>query len=127
MHMAWLGIVGGRLESRFQYSGTMVYNTFPWPNFDKKYHQPIEKCAQSILDVRAEYSQSTLADLYDPLSMPIKLLKAHQALDKAVDSAYGYKGAETDSARVAFLFDLYQKVTSLLPPDSNKKKKKEKN
>jgi hypothetical protein len=68
-----------------------------------------------VLDARATHPQASLADLYDPLTMPANLLKAHQALDKAVDAAHGYKGASTDAARVAFLFERYQAITSLLP------------
>lgn len=115
MHIAWLGTVGGRLESRFQYSGTMVYNTFPWPEPTAKERAAIEAAAKGVLDARAAHPGASLADLYDPLSMPPDLVKAHQALDKAVDIAYGYKAAATDAARVAFLFDRYQQLTSLLP------------
>jgi hypothetical protein len=75
----------------------------------------IETAAQAVLDARAVHPNASLADLYDPLTMPANLLKAHQALDKAVDAAYGYKGAATDAARVAFLFERYQQLTSLLP------------
>lgn len=121
MHMAWLGTVGGRLESRFQYSGTMVYNTFPWPEPTEKQTQSIETAAQAVLDARAAHPNASLADLYAPVTMPANLLKAHQALDKAVDAAYGYKDAQTDAARVAFLFELYQKITSLLPVEKTKK------
>ncbi len=77
--------------------------------------QLIETAALAVLDARAAHPQASLADLYDPLTMPANLLKAHQALDKAVDAAYGYKGANTDAARVAFLFERYQALTSLLP------------
>ncbi len=115
MHIAWLGTVGGRLESRFQYSGTMVYNTFPWPEPTAKERAAIEAAAKGVLDARAAHPGASLADLYDPLSMPPDLVKAHHALDKAVDIAYGYKAAATDAARVAFLFDRYQQLTSLLP------------
>ena len=79
----------------------------------------IEACAQAVLDARAVHANASLADLYDPLTMPANLLKAHQALDKAVDAAYGYKGAATDAARVAFLFERYQQITSLLPSLTN--------
>jgi hypothetical protein len=79
----------------------------------------IEACAQAVLDARAVHTNASLADLYDPLTMPANLLKAHQALDKAIDAAYGYKGAATDAARVAFLFERYQQITSLLPSLTN--------
>ena len=75
----------------------------------------IEVAAQAVLDTRAQFPGSTLADLYDPLTMPPALLKAHQKLDAAVDAAYGRRGFKTDAERVAFLFELYQRYTSLLP------------
>lgn len=138
MHMAWVRSVCGRLKSDFRYSAGIVYNNFPWPviasdtvarqsitNADgllrhdvprnDKQIAAIETAAQAVLDARAAHPQASLADLYDPLTMPANLLKAHQALDKAVDTAYGYKGANTDAARVAFLFERYQAITSLLP------------
>ncbi len=80
------------------------------------------QAAQAVLDARATHPNASLADLYDPLTMPANLLKAHQALDKAVDAAYGYKGANTDAARVAFLFERYQQLTSLLPVADKPKK-----
>lgn len=126
MHMAWLGTVGGRLKSDFQYSGTMVYNTFPWPLCSScnargtdapadRSRQAIETAAQAVLDARAQFPGATLADLYDPLTMPSALLKAHQKLDAAVDKAYGKTGFKSDAERVAFLFQRYQALTSLLP------------
>lgn len=115
MHMAWLRSVGGRMKSDFQYSISIVYNNFPWPEPNDIQRNKIEAAAQAVLDARAVHTNASLADLYDPLTMPANLLKAHQVLDKAVDVAYGYKGANTDAARVAFLFERYQKITSLLP------------
>ena len=126
MHMAWLKSVGGRLESRYRYSAGVVYNNFPWPALQAKQDAAIEACAQAVLDARAAHPNASLADLYDPLTMPANLLKAHQALDKAVDAAYGYKGAQTDAARVAFLFERYQQLTSLLPAEKAKKPRKTK-
>ncbi len=120
MHISWLGAVGGRLESRFQYSGTMVYNTFPWPTPTDKQRTSIETAAQVVLDARAAHPGASLADLYDPLTMPPDLVKAHQKLDAVVDASYGYKGGSTDAARVAFLFGMYQQLTSLLPADCGK-------
>jgi hypothetical protein len=110
MHMAWLGAVGGRLESRFQYSATLVYNTFPWPTPTPSQKKSIEAAAQGILSARARFPASTLADLYDPLVMPAELLKAHRALDKAVDVAYGKATFATEAERVAFLFRLYERL-----------------
>jgi type II restriction/modification system DNA methylase subunit YeeA len=126
MHNGWMRTVGGRLKNDYRYSGSLVYNTFPWPALQTNTHNTVEACAQAVLDARAEYANASLADLYDPLTMPANLLKAHQALDKAVDAAYGYKGAATDAARVAFLFERYQQLTSLLPSLTNIKTKAKK-
>lgn len=109
MHMAWMRVTSGRLESRYQYSAKLTYNTFPWPlNPDQKRQQAVEIAAQQILDARAKYPESSLADLYDPRAMPPELAKAHQSLDKAVDAAYGKTTFKTEADRVAFLFELYQ-------------------
>lgn len=124
MHMAWVRYTCGRLESRYRYSKDIVYNNFPWPeNPSEKQKQTIETAAQGILDARLQFPDSSLADLYDPLTMPPVLLKAHQTLDKAVDAAYGKVAFKTEAERVAFLFELYQKYTSLLPVEKAKKKK----
>ncbi len=114
MHMAWMRAVSGRLESRYQYSAKITYNNFPWPEPTDKQREAIEKAAQAVLDARALYPQSTLADLYDPLTMPPELVKAHQALDRAVDAAYGVKGFDSEAKRVAFLFERYQQIAAPL-------------
>jgi hypothetical protein len=108
MHMAWMRTVCGRMKSDYQYSNTIVYNNFPWAKPTDKQIKTIEEKAQAVLDIRAEHKTSTLADLYNPLTMPPDLTKAHNQLDKAVDAAYGYKGSKDDAARVAFLFERYQ-------------------
>jgi hypothetical protein len=127
MHMAWIRSVCGRLESRYQYSNGIVYNNFPWPeNPSDKQKQAIEAAAQAVLDARAQFPDSSLADLYDPLTTPPVLLKAHQALDKAVDAAYGKTNFKTEAERVAFLFELYQKYTTLFPVVKVKKGSKTK-
>ena len=124
MHMAWMRQVGGRLESRYRYSGSMVYNTFPWPGEPTdKQRAAVEASAQAVLDARAQFPGATLADLYDPLTMPPALVKAHQKLDAAVDAAYGKKNFKNDAERVAFLFELYRKYTSLLPGETKPKQK----
>ena len=116
LHMAWMRQVGGRLESRYQYSAHIVYNNYPWPlDVSEEKRAEIEAAGQAVLDARALYPDSSLADLYDPLTMPTELQKAHHAVDKAVDAAYGYKGDKADAPRVAFLFTLYERLTSLLP------------
>lgn len=125
MHNAWVRAVCGRLESRYRYSASIVYNNFPWPeNPTNKQKQAIETAAQGILDARAQFPDATLADLYDPLTMPPALLKAHQALDKAVDAAYGKSGFKTEAERVAFLFERFQQLTSLLPQEKSQKSTK---
>jgi hypothetical protein len=143
MHMAWVRAVCGRLKSDYRYSAGIVYNNFPWPELTpqtavageigreqgpikavNKYSNAIEAAAQGVLEARASFPNSTLADLYDPLTMPPALVKAHQALDRAVDAAYiaaekaaGRKPPKigSDAERVAFLFQRYQVLTSLLP------------
>ena len=175
MHMSWMRYTCGRMKSDYQYSNTIVYNNFPWPELTDipstvrterscpqdgevevspahpstpsagaayaqgertredqrirlveghKHRVAIEHAAQAVLDARAAFPESTLADLYDPLSMPPVLVKAHQALDRAVDAAYlaaekiaGRKPPRlgSDAERVAFLFERYQQLTSLLP------------
>ncbi|MFN7182982.1 MAG: DNA methyltransferase [Thermomonas haemolytica] len=154
MHMAWVRAVCGRLESRYRYSAGIVYNNFPWPELPgaphksdsrlrgndeqgergndgqaHKHRAAIEAAAQAVLDARAQFEGATLADLYDPLTMPPALVKAHAALDKAVDAAYlaAEKAAgrkppklDTDAERVAFLFQRYQALTRLLPVEKPK-------
>ena len=125
MHNAWLRYVAGRLKSDFRYSSSIVYNNFPWPDAPAdKTRQTIEAAAQAVLDARAQYPEATLADLYDPLSIPPALLKAHQKLDAAVDKAYGKTGFNSDAERVAFLFERYQALTSLLPVVTSKRSRK---
>ncbi len=152
MHNAWMRAVAGRLESRYSYAPA-VYNNFPFPTTPSSPALPaqgkgnenpapigrgtgvrekIEAAAQAILDARALYPDASLADLYDPTAMPPELTKAHAALDKAVDAAYQYKvspelnrrGGKDDAARVAFLFERYQQLTSLLPVMVVKKRRK---
>ncbi|OFZ71106.1 MAG: hypothetical protein A2Z01_09210 [Betaproteobacteria bacterium RBG_16_58_11] len=125
MHMAWMRYTCGRLESRYQYSVSVVYNNFPWPDQPTgAQREKIEAAAQAVLDARAQFPDATLADLYDPLTMPPALVKAHQKLDAAVDAAYGKKSFKNDAERVAFLFELYQKYTSLLPATVTKRMRK---
>ena len=111
VHMAWTRTVCGRLKSDYQYSGATVYNNFPWPEPTDAQKAAIEKTAQSILDARALYPNASLADLYDPLTMPLELRKAHQANDRAVMAAYGMPVKETDEvACVSWLMRLYQQI-----------------
>ena len=109
VHMSWVRTVCGRLKSDYSYASNVVYNTFPWPLPTDDQKQKIEQTAQGILNARALYPDSSLADLYDPLTMPPELRKAHQLNDKAVMQAYGMPIKETDEAAcVAWLMRLYQ-------------------
>ena len=123
MHNAWIHYTCGRLESRFRYEPS-VYNNFPWPTPTDAQRNAIETAAQGVLDARARHPNSSLADLYDPLTMPPELVKAHAKLDKAVDAAYGYKGANSDAERVAFLFGLYQDLIGALAKTTEAKPKR---
>jgi len=115
MHMAWVRTVCGRLKSDFRYSNGIVYNNFPWPENPSESHiQKIEQAAQKVLDARALFPESSLAVLYDPLTMPPELVKAHQELDKAVDLAYRPQPFPSEAKRMEFLFELYEKYTANL-------------
>lgn len=118
VHMAWMRTVAGRLEMRYRYSAKIVYNNFPWPNPTSEQKAKISATAQAILDARALYPDSSLADLYDELTMPVELRRAHQENDKAVMKAYGFRKKVngnttwlTESETVAKLFDMYREMT----------------
>ncbi|MBE6948483.1 MAG: class I SAM-dependent DNA methyltransferase [Ruminococcaceae bacterium] len=112
VHMAWMRAVCGRLETRYSYSINIVYNNFPWPNPTEAQKAKIEQTAQAILDARAKYPDCSLADLYDELTMPPELRKAHQQNDKAVMQAYGFDvKTMTESSCVAELMKMYQELT----------------
>ncbi len=109
LHMLWLRTVGGHLKSDFRYSAKLVYNNYPWPESPTdKQQQAVEKAAQAVLDAREHYPDSSLADLYDPLTMPADVRKAHNALDKAVEKCYRKEKFSSDEARLSFLFERYQ-------------------
>lgn len=113
MHNAWVRFTCGRLESRYRYSKDIVYNNFPWPEAPTAAQkQAVEAAAQGVLDARAAHTGACLADLYDPLTMPPDLVKAHQVLDKAVDRCYRPQPFENDARRVEYLFGLYEKYTA---------------
>ncbi len=126
MHMAWVGSVCGRLKSDYSYSNTIVYNNYPWPEAPTAAHKAaVEAAAQGVLDARANHKGASLADLYDPLTMPPDLVKAHQVLDKAVDKCYRPAPFTSDAKRVEYLFELYEKYTSgLLAQEKPKRKGK---
>ena len=112
VHMAWMRTVCGRLEMRYRYSKEVVYNTFPWPTPTEAQKAKIEQTAQAILDARALYPDCSLADLYDEVTMPPELRKAHQQNDKAVMQAYGFWGKlNTETECVAELMKMYQELT----------------
>ncbi len=126
MHMAWVRQVGGRLKSDYRYSGSMVYNNYPWPESPSaKQRAAVEAAAKAVLDVRAEFQShgESLAELYDPLSMPPKLVEAHADLDRAVDRCYRGQPFDNERLRVEFLFALYEKLTAPLIPPTKKKRK----
>lgn len=110
VHMAWMRVVCGRLEMRYRYSKEQVYNTFPWPTLSETQRTKIEKTAQAILDARAQFPDSSLADLYDEVTMPPELRKAHQDNDRAVMAAYGFDLTLKESQIVAELFRMYQEL-----------------
>lgn len=127
MHMTWVKYVCGRLEGRFRYSNKLVYNNFPWPKkpTDKQISK-VEKAVERVLLVRDEHTDSTLAELYDPLLMPKMLVKAHNALDRAVDLCYSRKNFDTDLKKLEFLFGLYSEYTAPVIPVEKKRKRSRK-
>ncbi len=125
MHMAWVKYTCGRLKSDFRYSKDLVYNNYPWAKEpSKKNKKAVEIKAQKVLDVREEFPNSSLADLYDPIAMPPKLVKAHHELDRAVDLCYRPQPFTTDNSRIEFLFNLYSEYTSPMFSDKRKEKNK---
>lgn len=125
MHMTWVKYTCGRIKSDYRYSKDLVYNNYPWPKEPSdKNKKAVETKAQKVLDVRAEYPDSSLADLYDPLTMPPKLVKAHQALDKAVDLCYRPQAFTNDQGRIEYLFGLYNEYTAPLMSKGKGKKKR---
>lgn len=125
MHMTWVRYVCGRLKSDYRYSKDIVYNNYPWPQQPtEKLAKAVEMAAQTVLDVRASFVGNTLADLYDPLTMPPALVKAHATLDRAVDACYRPQAFANDVKRMEFLFALYEQYTAPLLGAVGKKKKR---
>ena len=112
MHMTWMRYTCGRLKSDYRYSKDVVYNNFCWPDSTDAQKDVVSAAAQRILDARSHFSDSTLAELYDPLLMPPALLGAHRELDALVDAAYGRRDFKSEPERIAFLFDRYQSVAA---------------
>ena len=129
VHMIWIKYTCGRLGNAYRYSAKIVYNNFPWAEATDEQKANIETLAQAVLDARAKFPNSSLADLYDPLSMPKELLKAHQALDRTVMKLYKFKQDMSESAIVAKLMEMYQTLTESPtmipePPPARKRRKK---
>ena len=110
IHMAWMRVVAGRLKSDYRYSKDVVYNNFPFPNANKAEQEAIAQKANAVLEARSKYSESSLASLYDPLTMPKELTLAHKALDLAVDKLYRKTKFKDNAERVAFLFEMYEEL-----------------
>jgi hypothetical protein len=119
--------VCGRLKSDYRYSKDIVYNNFPWPeNPTERQSAAVRLAAQGVLDARETFRDATLAELYDPLSTPPALVRAHAELDRAVDLCYRPQAFQTDRQRVEFLFALYEKLTApLIAPVKKARKKKQ--
>jgi hypothetical protein len=127
MHIVWVKSICGRLKSDYRYSKDIVYNNFPFPKEPTaKQIERVERTAQGILDARANFPDATLADLYDPLTMPKELLDAHRANDEAVDACYGSKRFRNELERLEFLFDLYRQYTEPLAVIEEKETRKAK-
>jgi hypothetical protein len=124
MHMSWLRYIGGRLKSDYRYSIGIVYNPFPWPDPNEKQRARIRDLAQSVLNARAKFPGSTMADLYDSDAMPPELLHAHRALDAAVDKLYRPEPFHGDRQRVEHLFMLYEKLVAPLTAQPRPKPRK---
>lgn len=127
MHMAWMRQICGRIKSDYRYSNNLVYNNFPFPPEPcERQSARVERAAQSVLAARAEYPDATLADLYDPNTMPRDLLDAHRDVDAAADACYGSRRFRTDLERLEFLFDLYREYTDPLTRLAEKETRKAK-
>ena len=123
MHMVWIKTTCGRIKSDFRYSNELVYNNYPWPeNPTSKQKEAVEKAAQVVLDARTQFLGASLADLYDPNTMPPVLVKAHQVLDKEVDLCYRSQPFTSETKRIEFLFELYDKYISGMFVKEKKKK-----
>jgi hypothetical protein len=122
-HMAWLSHIGGRLKSDYRYSIGLVYNTFPWPEATEAQRDTIEELANAVLEAREAHPTSSLADLYDPDTMPANLRKAHAALDTAVDRLYRKRPFDSDRDRVEHLFGLYEKLVNPMSDAARRNKR----
>jgi hypothetical protein len=115
MHMAWVRQFCGRLKSDYRYSAKLVYNNYPWPqDMPATKRERVESAAQAVLDARKKFPDATLADLYDPLSMPLAIYRAHRDLDRAVDRCYRKQSFSNERQRLEFLFGLYDQLVAPL-------------
>jgi hypothetical protein len=115
MHMAWIRFVSGRLESSYRVSSTAAFKNYPWPiHYTQAQMQIIEAKAQEVLNIRAQFADRSLSDLYNPIAMPPALLRAHAELDEAVDRAYGMTTSDSQDSRIRFLLNLHLKITAFL-------------
>jgi hypothetical protein len=124
MHMAWLRHIGGRLKSDYRYSIGIVYNPFPFPDLTLAQRETLATLATAVLEARAEFSDSTLADLYDPRVMPKALRHAHEKIDNTVDSIYRRTPFTSDMERVEFLFGLYERLSTPLLPTPTRRRRR---
>ena len=124
MHNDWMRTVAGRLKSDYRYSATLVYNTFPWPDVTEPKRKRIESLSEEVLLIREDYPDKTLAQLYDPNTMPEPLLKAHKNLDRAVEALYREKPFRDVSERLEYLFARYEKLIAAEEASKPTKKKK---
>ncbi len=125
MHMAWVRQVCGRLKSDYRYSAKLVYNNYPWPqNVTDAQKRRVEEAAQAVLDARTQFPDATLADLYDPNSMPSALRRAHDALDRAVDRCYRTQPFTTERQRLEYLFALYEQLVAPLAPPAGRRSRR---
>ena len=125
MHMAWVRQIGGRLKSDFRYSASLIYNNFPWPvDATEPQKAVVEAKAHAVLDARALFPEASLADLYDPNTMPPALTKAHAELDRAVEKCYRKEPFKSDRDRVEFLFALYEKLANPLTAEAKPKRRR---
>ena len=123
--MSWMKYTAGRFKSDYIYSNSITYNNYPWPETPTvKQRQTVEEAAQNVIDARAQFPDSSLSDLYDPNTMPPFLVKAHQALDKAVDLCYRSQPFTTEAKRIEYLFELYEKYTAGMFAEEKPKKVK---
>lgn len=124
MHMVWIAYIGGRLKSDFQYSGGVVYNTFPAPPLDERSRARLAAATQVVLDERAKHQGASLADLYDPNTMPPALRRAHRTLDTTVEKLYRSAAFNTDRERVEHLFSLYERMVTPLTAETKAKRRR---